>query len=324
LEQFNSENDEFTSYRGRVQAASTIIAVGAGKGGVGKSFVSSSLAIFLAQLGYNTVIMDLDLGAANLHTWLGQGLPPRSIQEFLNDPTIKLEDLCADTMWSKLRFISGASEMILPADVNDYARARLMSSIYKLPSDFIILDLSAGTHLTTLDFFLMAHHNLVLFTPEPSSVENAYRFMKAAFYRKLKRYEYELQIKEQLELFLAGPQTGSVRSPAEFLRRVCGRDPVISHKVTNVMKQLDFRVVLNQVRTAQDATLGPAIQSVAHKHFGLPCNLLGTLDYDNAVWQSLRQKHHLLMANRQSHLYAQLMGMARRISSPQTSFKAAA
>ena len=305
-------------------AASTIIAVGAGKGGVGKSFVSSSLAIFLAQLGHSTTLIDLDLGAANLHTWLGQGLPPRSVNEFLKDPTMSLEDLCVPTMWSKLRFISGMSDQIMPADINDYSRARLMSAIYRMPSDFIILDLSAGTHLSTLDFFLMAEHNLVLFTPEPSSVENAYRFMKAAFYRKLKRYEYELQIKEQLEMFLAGPSTSGVRSPAEFLRRVCATDPVISHRVGNVMKQLDFRIVLNQVRTAQDATLGPAIQSVSHKHFGLPCHLVATLDYDNAVWQSLRQKHHLLMANRQSHLYAQLMGMARRLSSPQNYSKVAA
>lgn len=308
--------------RGRVQAGSTIIAVGAGKGGVGKSFVSSSLAIFLAQLGHSTVLIDLDLGASNLHTWLGQGLPNRSIQEFVHNPGTKLEDLLHPTMWSKLQFIGGASEMLLPADVDDFSRARLMSAIFRFPADYVILDLSAGTHLSTLDFFLMAHHNLVLFTPEPSSVENAYRFMKAAFYRKLKRYEYQLHIKEQLDEFLANPHVSGIRSPSEFIRKLCGKDAVLHHKVQNILRQIDYRVVLNQARTAQDASLGPAIQSVCNKHFGLSCGLLGTLDYDNAVWQSLRQKHHLLMANRQSHLYAQLMGMARRLSSSQ-SFKAA-
>lgn len=312
----------YSSLRGRVQANSTIIAVGAGKGGVGKSFVSSSLAIFLAQLGHNTLIVDLDLGAANLHTWLGQGIPPRSIQEFIRDPNVTLEDVCHQTTWPKLRLISGASEMLVPADIDDFSRARLMSAIFRFPSDFIILDLSAGTHLTTLDFFLMAHHHLVLFTPEPSSVENAYRFMKAAFYRKLKRYEFQLHIKDQLDQFLNSPKAMGVRSPAEFLKKLCGEDAVLQHKVQNIMRQLDFRIILNQVRTAQDATLGPAIQSVSYKHFGLPCGLLGTLEYDNAVWQSLRQKHHLLMANRQSHLYAQLMGMARRLANPQ-SFRSA-
>ena len=53
---------DFSLIRGRTEPASTIIAVGGGKGGVGKSFVSSSLSIFLAHLGYNTLAIDLDLG----------------------------------------------------------------------------------------------------------------------------------------------------------------------------------------------------------------------------------------------------------------------
>lgn len=317
MESENSGEIDFACKRGRLQAASTIIAVGAGKGGVGKSFVSSSLGIFLAQLGYQTVVMDLDLGAANLHTWLGQGLPKRSIQEFIRDPSLSLKDLCTPTMSPRLQLISGASEMLLPADVDDFSRARLMSAIFRHNADFIILDLSAGTHLTTLDFFLMAKHHVVVFTPEPSSVENAYRFMKASFYRKLKRYEYQLSIKEQLDEFLNHPTASGIRSPNEFIKRTCGTNPVLLHKVQNVLRQIDFQIVLNQARTAQDTSLGASIQSVCNKHFGLSCSLLGNLDYDNAVWQSLRQKHHLLMANRQSHLYAQLMGMARRLASPQ-------
>ncbi len=308
---------DFACRRGRLQAASTIIAVGAGKGGVGKSFISSSLAIFLAQLGRETLLVDLDVGAANLHTWLGQGLPQKGVQEFIRDPNLKLLEVCSATSWPKLQLISGASEMLLPADVDDFSRARLMSAIFRHPSEFIILDLSAGSHLTTLDFFLMARHHVVVFTPEPSSVENAYRFMKAAFYRKLKRYEYQLHIKEHLDQYLANPTESGIRSPTEFLRRLTSENAVLQHKLQNVLRQIDFQIVLNQARTANDNALGPSIQSVCSKHFGISCGLLGTLDYDNAVWQSLRQKHHLLMANRQSHLYAQIMGMARRLANPQ-------
>src|SRR5262249_19072315 len=150
--------------------------------------------------------------------------------------------------------------------------------------------------LSTLDFFLMAKHHVVVFTPEPSSVENAYRFMKAAFYRKLRRYDYQLHIKNKLDEFLNAPNQSGIRSPADFMRRVCGDNAVLQHKMQNIVRQLDFQIVLNQARTAQDTTLGPSIQSVCYKHFGIGCRLLGTLDYDNAVWQSLRQKHHLLMA----------------------------
>jgi flagellar biosynthesis protein FlhG len=307
----------FSDLRGRVQPGSTIIAVGAGKGGVGKSFVSSSLAILLAQLGHETTIIDLDLGAANLHTWLGQGLPKKSIQEFIHNQNLELKDVCVDTHWSKLRLIAGGSEMLVPADIDDFARARLMSAVFRNKCAFTILDLSAGTHLTTLDFFLMGAQNIVVFTPEPSTVENAYRFMKAAFYRKLKRYEYQLHIKEVLDAHLRDPSDSDIRSPAEFIKKVCGTNAVLQHKMQNVLRQIDFQIILNQARTAQEMSMSASIQSVCNKHFGLPCGLLGSLEYDNAVWQSLRQKHHLLMANRQSHLYAQLMGVARRLTSPQ-------
>ena len=62
--------------------------------------------------------------------------------------------------------------------------------------------------------------------------------------------------------------------------------------------------------------MGFALQSVCNKYFGFTSEFLGGLEYDNAVWQSLRQRHHLLMANRQTHLYAQLMSMARKIAKP--------
>lgn len=72
-----------TDIRGRAQANSTIIAVGGGKGGVGKSFVSTNIAIFLANMGFSTTLMDLDLGAPNVHTSLGEPLPAKKLSRFL-------------------------------------------------------------------------------------------------------------------------------------------------------------------------------------------------------------------------------------------------
>lgn len=309
---------EFSSIRGRCQPESKIIAVGGGKGGVGKSFVSSSLAIFLAQMGYETLLIDLDLGAANLHTWLGQGLPPVGINEFIIDPELQLKDVTTPTQWTKLKLITGASEINGLADVSEHHRTRLMSSIYRHKADFVVLDLSAGTHQTTIDFFLMASEQIAVFTPEPSSIENAYRFLKAAFYRKLRRYEYQLHLSNTIEEIFAPKVRGPKINPGQWLRKMGQENPEFATKVTGILEQLRFQIVVNQARTAQDAALGPSIQSVCHKHFGLPCSFLAALDYDNAVWQSLRQNHHLLMANRQSHLYAQLMGIARRLSKAQT------
>ena len=305
------------SQRGRVEPAATIIAVGGGKGGVGKSFVSSSLSIFLAQLGFETLAIDLDLGGANMHTNLGLPVTASGINEFIMDPQLELNHLAQKTHWQKLQVITGASEAMDVANIDELQRSRLMSSIIRYKTDFIVLDLSAGTHQTTLDFFLMAKHKLVVFTPEPSSIENAYRFLKSAFFRKLRRYETQLQVKTQIDELLAQRKSLNIKNPADLMRNLIQREPVLGNKLRDILMDLHFEIVLNQARTRQEADMGYALQSVCNKYFGIPCEFLGALDYDNAVWQALRQRHHLLTHNRQTHLYAQLMTIARKIAKTQ-------
>lgn len=308
---------DFSPLRGRTEPGSTIIAVGGGKGGVGKSFMSSSISIFLAQLGYNTLAIDLDLGGANLHTSLGVPLSNRGINEFILDPTIELGDLQQKTHWPKLNMISGSSDAFDIANIDEVQRSRVMSAIYRHKCDFIVLDLSAGTHHSTLDFFLMAKHKLVVFTPEPSSIENAYRFLKAGFFRKLRRYEHQLQLKGQIDELLSNRSAHNIKNPADLIRVLVEREPVMGLKLKNILSDLNFQIILNQARTRQEIEMGMSLQSVCNKYFGFPCEFLGGLEYDNAVWQSLRQRNHLLMSNRQSHLYAQLMSIARKIAKTQ-------
>lgn len=313
----NVVKPDFSQLRGRVEPGSTIIAVGGGKGGVGKSFISSSIAIFLSQLGYDTLAIDLDLGGANLHTSLGMPLSEKGINEMILNPDLQIPDVLQSTHWPKLKLLSGSSEALDTANIDESQRSRIMSAIFRHKCDYTILDLSAGSHHATLDFFLMAKYKVVVFTPEPSSIENAYRFLKAGFFRKLRRYEHQLQLKAQIDELLNNRATHGIKNPADLMRVLVEREPVLGQKLKNVMSELGFHVVLNQARTRQEVEMGYALQSVCNKYFGFPCEFLGGLEYDNAVWQSLRQKHHLLMANRQSHLYAQLMAIARKLAKPQ-------
>lgn len=314
----NNQNDakKIIDLRGKVKPQSTIIAIGAGKGGVGKSFLSSSLAYFLAHLGHKTLLVDLDIGAANLHTWLGEGLPKQGINEFIRDPSLTLKDVVHHTHKSNLSLVPGCTEALHMSDLTDMEKSRIMSAIYNYKTDFIILDLGAGTHSTTLDFFLMAQHHVVVFTPEPSSIENAYRFMKAAFYRKLKRFDHQLELSDLIDqLTEQQARSNPITSPGALLTAIKEQRPDLAKKLEEIVGQLNFEVILNQARTATDEKLGDNIKVICQRHFGFNCEFLGALGYDNAVWQSLRQKKHLLVANPYSHLYAQIMGVARKLSS---------
>ena len=132
-----------------------IIAVGGGKGGVGKSFVSTNISIFLANMGFSTLLVDLDLGAPNVHTYLGEEHPQTNFHDFLRGKINNLEDAAIGTKFPKLRLLSGANDHTELANISAMDQSRLMSALHTAESDFIILDLSAGTHTSTLDFFLI-------------------------------------------------------------------------------------------------------------------------------------------------------------------------
>lgn len=311
-----NDKDKVFYLRGMMNSDSRIISVGGGKGGVGKSFFSSGLAIFIANLGYDTLLIDLDLGAANLHTCIGEDSPPHSIHDFLTGKVANFESLAVQTGHQNLRFISGSNDSYDMANITEDQKTLLMSSIFHTKADFIILDLSAGTHSTTLDLFLMATHQLITVTPDPSSVENAYRFIKSAFFRKMKRFEFQLNLGGLISQLMANKSQNGIRSPADLLFYVSRQDPENGERLRNLMESMKIQIVLNQVRTMSDVTLGPSIESVCRKYFGIKAQFLGHIDYDNAVWQSLRKKKHLLLEYPHSRIYAQMLGIARNIVGP--------
>src|SRR3569833_2571519 len=85
-----------------------IVAVGGGKGGVGKSLVSTNLAVALARTGAKVVMLDADLGAPNLHTMFGIMRPQRTVEDFLSGRSATLDEVALATPIPGLRLIAGA------------------------------------------------------------------------------------------------------------------------------------------------------------------------------------------------------------------------
>ncbi len=316
MKQQKVEKSKYLHLRGQKKPKSHIIAVGGGKGGVGKSFVSSSLALFLSQMGYKTILIDLDIGAANLHTYLGLNTPENGINQFLSTPHMKLMQSKMDTNFKNLELISCASDALETPCLSESGRSRLMSSIYNLEADYVILDLSAGTQTSTLDFFLMATQHIVVFTPEPVSVENTYRFIKSAFYRRIKRFEFQLNLESEISMIMGKKDEYGVRTPGDLIHYLCKHNPEKGSELEKLMSQFKINIILNQGRSQKDLELAPSLESVCRKYFGISCELLGQVEYDNAVWQSLRRRKHLLVDCPTSRLYTQLMSISRTLTKP--------
>ena len=164
----------------------TIISVASGKGGVGKSMVVSNLGLLLARQGQRVILVDMDIGGANLHILFGMFHPPSTLTDFFTNRTTHLEELAHPLAKpSSLRLIPGTGETLITANLQHAKKKRLIRHLKKLDADIILVDVGAGTSYHTLDFFLLADHFVAVATPDPTSVLDLYRFIKLAAIRKV-------------------------------------------------------------------------------------------------------------------------------------------
>lgn len=270
-------------------------AVGGGKGGVGKSLIAANLAICLARTGKKVCAIDLDLGCANLHTCLGTEIPALTLSDFFSRRETDINRVLVPTEIRNLYLISGAQDAIGVANLKHTQKSKLLQRLQELDVDFLVFDLGAGTGYNTLDFFLSADVGILALIPEPTSIENTYRFIKSAYYRKLKLANSLFDIRPMLDMAMDQKNPLEIRSPADLLREVTKYSPDMGLKLRHEIMQFHPRLIINQVRTQSDIDIGFSIKSVCKKYFGINLDYIGYLDYDSAVWQSVRRRRPLLL-----------------------------
>lgn len=302
---------------GQPQTTNTIWAVGGGKGGIGKSFISSSIAMCLARMGKSVTLVDLDLGSANLHTCLGLKVPKESLSDFISGRVDDLKEIAVSTETQGLQFISGFNDALNIADLDHKAKARLVRALRSLQTDYVILDLGAGTGENTLDFFLSADQKIVAVTPEPTSIENAYRFMKSAFYRRLRDVEGELGLQDLIAAAMDPNNGHGIKSPSDLIRHVSTTNPEAGRRLQNSVNDFNMQILINQVRTHEDIEIGNSMRSVCSKYFGVDATYLGHIDHDNAVWQALRKRRPLMVEFPYSSIVGQFLRITKNLINPQ-------
>jgi flagellar biosynthesis protein FlhG len=288
-----------------------IIAVGGGKGGIGKSLVSANLGIALARAGHRVTLVDVDLGGANLHTCLGINQPQGTLSDVLTRGT-RLETLAAPTGIENLNLVSGAMDALDAANPRAQARARLVEQLQTLDTDYLVLDLGAGTSLHTIDFFLLADHGVLVLLPEPTSVENAYRFLKAALFRRLQQTAQALGVAHLAEAAL-GSQGSAMRTPAEVVKVVAESHPDAAAQLERSLRDFRVKLVVNQIRSPADQSVGRAVVAAWKKFFGLDMDYLGAIAYDDAAWQTVRKRRPLLLEAHGSAAATGMVGVAEAL-----------
>ena len=293
------------------QAAQTpggprIIAVGGGKGGVGKSLIAANLAVYLAQLGKRVVLIDADLGGANLHNFVGVERPTLTLGDFFDKRVARVQDCVVPTAVANLGLISGEGDPIWAANPNPATKNRLLSQIRGVEGDYLICDLPSGSGFTALDFFLAAHLGLLVVAPEPTSVENTFRFIKSAFLRQLRGVR-------ELEKLAAGKADGGLPAPLDLLEAARRDVPSVAPRIAEEMRRFRPRLIVNQTRAKSDHELGAALRSTGRRRLGLSIEYLGALETDDAVWQAVRRRRPLLTEHPEAKISKDLERIARRV-----------
>jgi flagellar biosynthesis protein FlhG len=155
---------------------SRIITVTSGKGGVGKTNVSVNMALAYARLGKKVVVMDADLGLANVNVMLNM-IPKYNLYHVIRKQKT-MKEIMVDTDYG-ISIVAGASGFSKIADLSEEERQNFINELEALSNfDIIIIDTAAGVSRNVLDFVAAADDAVIITTPEPTAITDAYGIIK--------------------------------------------------------------------------------------------------------------------------------------------------
>lgn len=305
-EELNTEN----------KSTPKILAIGGGKGGAGKSVFSTIMAFWLARIGKRTVLMDVDLGGANLHTLLGIKSPDRTLNDFITRRFGELEDICIDTSEKNLRLISGASDVLSLANPHFSQKIKLMTHLSRLDADYVVLDLGAGTSFNVLDFFLIAHKKIIVLTPEPTSIQNAYIFVRNAVYRKLSRLSNKNPSLQALIKIAMDPKNvlkiRTIKELFQFIEE--SNEKNIIEILRKEIGDIHLGIVTNMVKNEKEENAGRIVKIVAEKYLTIPSTDLGCVSFDKHIRTMVSDMIPLTNLDQSSQAFGNIYEIANKLS----------
>ncbi len=293
--------------------APRIWAVGGGKGGVGKSIVASSLACAIAGTGRRCVILDADLGGANLHTLLDAPPPRRTLSHFLSGEVKSLADLMVPTSVPNLSLVSGNRALLEMANPKHCQKEKLFRHIRGLDVDDVLLDLGGGSAFNTLDTFLVARRGIVVVTPEQTAIENAEHFLRAAFYRSLRIAARRPEVRTALLRIREDRRRPAVSSAQELVARGREIDPAAAKLLAERADAFAPLLLVNQVETLEQRAAGPELAARCRDDLGVSIDYAGHLDADPHVRDAVARRRPVLQLFSHCGFSRQIEALATRL-----------
>ncbi|MBN1576548.1 MAG: P-loop NTPase [Chitinispirillaceae bacterium] len=273
------------------------LSVGGGKGGIGKSCFSANIGIALSRQGRRVVLVDTDIEAPNLHTFVGITYPQRTLDDYLNSMVMGIEEIVLPTPVPRLRLISSAGSGLSLSGPNYPQRQRFFRAVMGLDADTIIFDVAAGARMRVIDYFSIAPIMVIILEPIPTALENAYGFLKNLLYRHLLRIFYTDKPTHRMILDVLGEKSSRAGQSVEALLAVLDRR---SHEKTETFSSFiaslnHIYVVINRVRSKEQEEIIDRFARVVKRYLMLNLRFGGFLPFEPDMDKSIIARTPFIM-----------------------------
>lgn len=287
--------------------------VAAGKGGVGKTFTASSIAITLSKLNYRVLVVDFDTSGANLHSSFGLSPSKKNLLNYFQDDH-KLEQVIQQTQIPKLSIIQGFWDSWSAPQITVEQARRLAQDCKQTSYDYVVFDMGPGGNPVHLEMFYLADEKILISSAEPTSVEKNYRFIEAYICHSLKQ---DLNPDQHLNLLKAlAEYRQSDKALCFSFRSYLKAATGCEFNFFEDLEKKPVRLIVNSCRSRLDQDLGYSIKSVCNKYFDFSIDYVGGIDFDNAVWQSVRGREPVLIEKPFTPLAGQFLSICKQLTNP--------
>jgi flagellar biosynthesis protein FlhG len=191
-----------------------------------------------------------------------------------------------------------------------------MTHLSRLDTDYVVLDLGAGTSFNVLDFFLIAHKKIIVLTPEPTSIQNAYIFVRNAVYRKLSRLSSKNPSLQALIKIAMDPKNVlKIRTIKELFQFIEESDET---NIIEILKKeigdIHLGVVTNMVKNEKEENAGRIVQIVAEKYLTITSTDLGCVSYDQHIRTMVSDMVPLINLDQSSQAFGNIYEIAGKLT----------
>ncbi|MBN1465021.1 P-loop NTPase [candidate division KSB1 bacterium] len=283
------------------QRRKTVYAIGGGKGGVGKTVLCASLGIGLATYDHQVVVVDADLGGANLHTCMGILEPEYTFYHFYTLQRERLEDICLETPVDNLKLISGACGTLGFANPRYSQKVRFIHQLRQLDADYVLLDLGAGSSYNVIDFFLAADEGILVTTPDPMAIQETFNFLKIAIMRRFVReFRKKPAVLSVIDQYMYSEPGKMQFTMDDIIKDVKEIDDEASSYIEHYLANYHPHLILNMVHSSKEIREGDSFRMAAHDILNVDVDYMGFVEFDESVRKSVKELKPFVLSNPRS------------------------